>query len=30
MTNPLYYLHDQIEQWRAAGTYQNPALTGNR
>jgi glycine C-acetyltransferase len=22
MTNPLSYLHDQIEQWRAAGTYQ--------
>jgi glycine C-acetyltransferase len=22
MTNPLFYLHDQIEQWRAEGTYQ--------
>src|SRR5437016_2732219 len=22
MTNPLLYLHDQIEQWRAEGTYQ--------
>jgi len=22
MTDPLSYLHDQLEQWRAAGTYQ--------
>ena len=22
MTNPLSYLHDQLEQWRAEGTYQ--------
>jgi glycine C-acetyltransferase len=22
MTNPLSYLHDQLEQWRAAGTWQ--------
>src|ERR1700676_4034037 len=22
MANPLSYLHDQLEQWRAAGTYQ--------
>src|SRR5687767_14074656 len=22
MTNPLLYLHEQIEQWRAEGTYQ--------
>jgi glycine C-acetyltransferase len=22
MTNPLSYLHDQLEQWRTAGTYQ--------
>src|SRR6266699_1168432 len=22
MTNPLVYLHDQLEQWRAAGTWQ--------
>src|SRR6201996_4662965 len=22
MSNPLSYLHDQIEQWRAEGTYQ--------
>src|SRR5215208_6736885 len=23
MTNPLSYLHDQLEQWRAEGTYQS-------
>ena len=22
MSNPLSYLHDQLEQWRAEGTYQ--------
>jgi glycine C-acetyltransferase len=22
MSNPLFYLHDQLEQWRADGTYQ--------
>ena len=22
MPNPLSYLHDQLEQWRAEGTYQ--------
>src|SRR5439155_13762028 len=22
MSNPLSYLHDQLEQWRADGTYQ--------
>jgi len=22
MNNPLFYLHDQLEQWRAEGTYQ--------
>src|SRR3954449_10488344 len=22
MNNPLSYLHDQLEQWRAEGTYQ--------
>ena len=22
MANPLSYLHDQLEQWRAEGTYQ--------
>src|SRR5215471_8390539 len=22
VTNPLFYLHEQIEQWRAEGTYQ--------
>ena len=22
MSNPLQYLHDQLEQWRAEGTYQ--------
>src|SRR6202790_4253130 len=23
MPNPLSYLHDQLEQWRAAGTFQH-------